>query len=521
MNSMVKSSIWQEGLSQFWQSLRATARIAEQWLLIAIHWQYSPHVAVLVMTASAIAIYFAAYRKWESGWLSHHVDIAMRNMRRQRSRRWFSTIPKGRHFTRTVLHYCFVGTRTALRYVAMDVRQIHLYLPTYTSIIVLGSLVAIILLLSHWPAHPEIFWHPLRWPGVLRGSFSKDEAEGLSHVFEALIAIIIALIVFVAESIRGSRSADQKRILLKMSKLWILVVLITLSPLAFLDLPLTGFSTILAVAMAILTIWGFAQVLLNLLDPDRNIREQRNFLKERVRSIVLLSARQRVGNRILFDLLKRGGTSGMEAASSRSFLPGKQKDYLFIKSPQTGIIDDIDVAALGRLGRFLTGQEEQSRDVSSASVASDQTSGPSPTAPQAADKKAVPRSFLVRRFRERISDEPTFSGNADILAIPKIVADRKGVLDEINGVLGTIFRFTKSEPPSTAFRREMRSTKDRLLSFIQTATLGEVEELRDSYRLVADEFLTTLNELGGGYSADSFSPMRRNELDGNGYLHCP
>lgn len=136
MNSIMKSSFWQVCLWQFWQNLRDAASIAEQWLLIAIHWKYSPHVAVLVTAASAIAIYFAAYRKWDSGWLSNHVDIAMRNMRRQRSRRWaslLSAIPRGRHFTRTVLHYCFVGTRTVLRYVAMDVRQFHLYLPTYTS----------------------------------------------------------------------------------------------------------------------------------------------------------------------------------------------------------------------------------------------------------------------------------------------------------------------------------------------------------------------------------------------------
>jgi hypothetical protein len=203
----------------------------------------------------------------------------------------------------------------------------------------------------------------------------------------------------------------------------------------------------------------------------------------------------------------------MEVAFPRSFLPGNKKDYEFIKAPQAGIIEDINVADLERLGRFLGGQEDQSREVSAASVATDHTSGPSTTAPQADTRTVAPRSFLLRLFREAISDDATFSSDASILAVPKVVAKRKGVIDEINGMVRTMFRFTKSEPPSSAFRREMRSTKDRLLHFIQLGALGEVEDLRDSYRLVAEEFLTTINELGGTYSAED-ARKERNDLFG-------
>lgn len=470
--------------------------------------------------ALVIALYARAYHRWASGWLSHHIDKALREMRRSKSPSWsqfLKTMPSRNIVSHRISHYCYAATRIGVRYVTSDFRRnaFQLYLPTYTSVVLLGAVLVAVLLWPHWPHHLDMLWRPFGWPDELRSDLDDKQAEGVSRLFEGLIVVIIALIVFVAESIRSSRSADEKRVLLKISKLWVLVVLATLSPIVFLILPLTELSAALALTMAAITIWGFAQVVRNLLDPDTSVKAQRNFLKERVRNIVLVSVRQRVGNKILFDTLKKDATSGMEIAISQSFLPQAKKNYVFIRAPQGGIIDDINVAALERLGRFLTGQEERSKEVADATVASDQTSGQSITSPKAgAGNAAVPRSFLLRRFREEISDESIFSNDAGLIAIPKSIANRKGVIEEVNGLVGTMFKFSNEEPPSTAFRREMRSTKDRLLGAVLAGTLGEVEELRDSYRLVAEEFLTVLNSLGGGYSAEQ-ARKERNDWFGS------
>ena len=45
----------------------------------------------------------------------------------------------------------------------------------------------------------------------------------------------------------------------------------------------------------------------------------------------------------------------------------------------------------------------------------------------------------------------------------------------------------------------MESTKDRLITAIRGASLGAIEDLKQTYLLIAEEFLTILNELGGGY----------------------
>lgn len=48
----------------------------------------------------------------------------------------------------------------------------------------------------------------------------------------------------------------------------------------------------------------------------------------------------------------------------------------------------------------------------------------------------------------------------------------------------------------------MQTTKDRLIKAIRSGSMGEVDDLRQTYLLVAEEFLTTLNDLGGGYTAE-------------------
>jgi hypothetical protein len=76
------------------------------------------------------------------------------------------------------------------------------------------------------------------------------------------------------------------------------------------------------------------------------------------------------------------------------------------------------------------------------------------------------------------------------------------MVDEVRSRMIQIFRFSTTESASLEFRREMQSTKDRLVAAIRSAAMGEVEELTATYMLVAEEFLTTLNELGGGYTAE-------------------
>ena len=78
---------------------------------------------------------------------------------------------------------------------------------------------------------------------------------------------------------RGSKNSDEKRVLLKISNLWPLAILVTITPLTFLYPPATGLSVVLAIGIMIIAIVAFAGVLRNLLDAGSSIRAQRLFLE--------------------------------------------------------------------------------------------------------------------------------------------------------------------------------------------------------------------------------------------------
>ena len=80
------------------------------------------------------------------------------------------------------------------------------------------------------------------WPALL-SNLAKD--ENFKKIFEGLIVIAVALIVFVAESIRDSDNAEKKRVLLRISYLWPLTLAVTLFPLGYLFGELTRLTVIL------------------------------------------------------------------------------------------------------------------------------------------------------------------------------------------------------------------------------------------------------------------------------------
>ena len=383
-------------------------------------------------------------------------------------------------------------------------------MPSVATVAVALFLLAGVLFIPHWPSHFALFYHVLQWPEVLASTFDASGEEGFSHLFEGLIVVVIALIVFVAESVRTSRSADGKRVLLKISNLWLLAVLITILPFSFLYPPATVLSAVIVISVALATLYGFARVLQNLIDPEAGALEQRAFLRGRVQNIIIDSARQRVGNKLLFDEFGIESNSGIRATLSKSFIPDGAKNYAIVDAPSAGILADINVERLRELGHFLQTRDERGQsDIIQGTEISDAIAGPSPTAPQARKKQGPPRAYLLRRYREEVTEATIFSNDRALLAVHKDLVKRPGVLDEVQSRVRTIFKFGASEPASAAFRREMQSTKDFLIAAIKASSLGEIEELRATYLLVAEQFLITLNDLGGGYTAEQAKEERR------------
>ena len=112
-------------------------------------------------------------------------------------------------------------------------------------------------------------------------------------------------------------------------------------------------------------------------------------------------------------------------------------------------------------------------------------------------------AFLLKRYREEVpADTVFYAKRRSLIALPEAFAENPPFLADIRAAIPHIFRFAREEPSSVAIRREMQGTKDQLAQAIRDRALGAIDDLRQTYLQIAEEFLTQLVELGGGYSAE-------------------
>ena len=126
----------------------------------------------------------------------------------------------------------------------------------------------------------------------------------------------------------------------------------------------------------------------------------------------------------------------------------------------------------------------------------------------------VKKAYLLKRYREEIPPDSIFYGKSrSLFALPEEFAQSTAVLADVHAAIPHIFRFTKEEPSSAAIRREMQGTKDQLAQAIRDHALGEIDDLRQAYLQISEEFLLQLVELGGGYSAEQAQKERGNYFE--------
>jgi len=373
-----------------------------------------------------------------------------------------------------------------------------------------GSFLLLAVLIS-------IFFLPLRWPSlpsslssVLDAVFYKpSDADGkfsdlIVGAFTGLAVVVIALVIFVAESIRDNADVERKRVLLQLSYIWPLGFAITVIPFGFLWTGPQGLTIVLEILLACLTLIAFGSVINSLLDPGERERSRVALVKRRIRDRILDSVRERVGNNILLQSLGPGKRiPGLQYALSKRRLSSDPKKYVFIDAENAGRIVDIQMGELQRLIAKLNRYARTKLSFSLAEgapniVASERTEAP-PEGPF-----PVRNVYLLKRLGEDITGEFAAFGRRDsILALPEGFERNPALLAETRASVTKIFRVSTEESPSTVFRNEIQATKDQLVSAIRGTALGAVDELKNSYLHIAEEFIRLLVEYGGAYNADA------------------
>lgn len=488
-----------------------------EWLF---YWLPLPYV----VTASLVIWTYLRFLSWKRGWLSGEIDKEIRRLQRRRLR---SIIDAAKGITaRGIYRGCRAGlyhwVDSVDRYVRQDAwTELGTFnSPSFTSFFVASVFLLAFFAVPHLDAVFSV--KPL---ALLKGLSNDLENEDIVRkVFEGLIVVAVALIVFVAESIRDTRNAEQKRVLLRISSLWPLTVAVTLFPIGYLFGKLTGWITILIIVISLWALFQFGRVIRNLLDADLQEENKRRLLKDRVHDLIMQSVRERVGNNILLRTIGPDREIKLRYTPSRSWIGDRQRDYIFIDSSRSGWISDVNFHELRSLaGEFerrlkKLGFDLYERPLTTAERPSSTAKVSTPRdqiGPPQMQRRLVKEVYIFKRFGELIPPESIFSVNGKtVLALPRVLGADRRFINDVQARIQQIFRFSNAEPSSVAFRREMRSTKDQLVAAIRSISLGAVEELRQTYLSVAEEFLETLSKLGGGYTAEQAREERGNIFHG-------
>jgi len=473
---------------------------------------------IFVVAAFVFFVFFRAHRRWKHGWLTGLIAervVSIRSRRSKTDRVRPATWKSGFTTIRLSLFETWDATFTYLsgRFF-VELRDFHL--PSFPSLLVIGTIIALFFLVPRPPSIAE-FMHWGNWWSDLTTDLQRPEdktGDLIAGAFTGLAVVVIALVVFVAESIRDDNDYERKRILVRISLLWPLGLAATIIPFGFLWSPARGLTILLETMVAIFTLIAFAQVIRELLDPDKRARSRLDLLRSRVRGMIEDSVRERIGNAVLFEQLGVGKRiDTFSYTMSRTWIEDDAQGYVFVDAPDEGWVYDIQLDELKSLGERLDRHARQVlgfalRDggpkVDAVAVENEQPI-------QTQDSLPVRKAYLLKRYREEIPPDSVFYGKQrSILALPQAFGESRSVLADIHATIPHIFRFTNEEPSSVAIRREMQGTKDQLTKAIRSTALGAIEELRQIYLQIAEEFLTLLVRFGGGYSAEQARKERGN-----------
>lgn len=377
------------------------------------------------------------------------------------------------------------------------------YLPSIQSFFVFFSFAFFVFLISHINDFSFVYNY---WKHFLISDLWNliidDISETKHNLYIAILsgeaAVVFALVFFVAESIRGARYEDDKRVLLKVSSLWLLAVGTILSLLAFLWFGANSFSLIFPILNGIIIIISFAKVIRYLVDPNLQEEARRKFLKDRVRRSfersILLRLSQNQLRKELDDEIK----DNLQVFSSIGWVSGELHRYIQIKHKKVGWVEDINILSLKNLVSNIN------LELSFSVLGKEFDAEKSLDTPIDAKKATqLPKVILLKNVGEVIDNEIVNKENNTVLLLPIQLDLNPLFKEEIEKQVNRIFRVSQELSPSIELQNEMQKMQDHAISVIKEEKKSEVEKIVAEYRYIAEVILEIMRSFNLEYSSDN------------------
>lgn len=366
----------------------------------------------------------------------------------------------------------------------------NLYYPSWTSVIAVFMLTAILFCLAH-------FTHIWKFSLQMLQFDNSSHFQNLIAIHSGIGAVIFALLIFVAESLRDDDTKDRARVLLRESMLFPLTVLEITVFFVFGWWDVNALSLLSVLLVALLTIASLWRLLSVLLNKSRFNQKRLALLQDRINQEIHSAVEERYANNILLQGL---GEEKIELSYNPFSLDGDETNGRQIfNSEKFGVITDI---RLDKLKEFATIVEKEAnnkgfsfyknkvkKDSNEAGVSDAVVQTPVTTLQQ------KDREFIHKKYRDEVNED-----YSSLLSIDLSVVNDPIVIAKLGALIKDIFVIKPADNFSEEIRLDVAGLRDQFISAIVEEKNGKVEDLAKTYIALAENFLKSISKYGGSYS---------------------
>jgi len=383
-----------------------------------------------------------------------------------------------------------------------------IYIPSFKSFFLILILLGVFFIFAHLRQILALFCLDNFFLPNLGGlSQESNHYQNLIAIHAGIGAIIFALVIFVAESLRDDEAKDRARVLLKESYLFPLAVAEILVFFIFIRGDVNFWSILPVIAIGLFTIWSLSKIVLVLLSKYRFAQKRAELLQERLRQSIDLAIEERIGNNLL--LSKLGGND--IKLEYHPFSIDNETEYHCFHAEKTGVISDIDLQALKKLADIVD-KGGRKNGFSFGGGKEPQVNVGAESETEETKTKSVPKNnhrYLMKKFHDVVDEE-----HRTLICLDKKLFKDASKLEEISALANSAFIIKPADNFVEEVRYEISGVKDQFISAIENKRLGKIEELIALYIKLAEGFLEHITKCGGGYSAEQARKERHSLFAG-------
>lgn len=346
---------------------------------------------------------------------------------------------------------------------------------------------------------------------------TSAQFQNLIAIHAGIGAIIFALLIFVAESLRDD-TKDRARVLLRESFLFPLTVSEIISFFIFIWGHVNFFSVVPVVIVGILTIMSLFRLLRVLLSKSEFAAKRLKLLKDNIYRSIDSAIKERLGTNIFLKKLDEDGLK------YNPFSPDEDdkatRKLFYVDKP--GLVSDIRLDKLKELGNLIetvaneNGYSFYENKLAPSGAVTGAADGATSTPKKYLTKYSLRNEpYIHKKYGDNVEIYEKRNKNSDrddderlILSVDISTIKDVNVFEKISNLIREIFIIKTDENFSEEIKFEIAGLKGQFIDAINERRVDKIETLSKTYIALAESFLEAIDRYGGGYSYEQAKKER-------------